>query len=84
MNTKSRNRIKIQIERARAAYVRYEKAERAVFQAIEDGTGITDLSDFSSNAENAPNIEQAIACYIAHGEYGVDNILDELEAADAT
>lgn len=63
--------------RAKAA----QEAEQAVFDALENMC--IDL-DAPSNAENASTIEQAIACYLAHGEYTHEGIIKEVRALYGT
>ena len=44
-------------------------------------TEIPDIAYINTNAENAENLEEAITCYIDYGEYGIKNLMQEIEEA---
>ena len=69
------------IEDARKKQVAVQNALGYVIDAIED-MGVVDLSRFETKAENADNLEEAIYCYIQYGEFDVDSIIEEVEAAE--
>lgn len=69
------------IEDARKKQVAVQNALGSVIDAIED-MGVVDLSRFETKAENANNLEEAIYCYIQYGEFDVDSIIEEVEAAE--
>ena len=78
MNKEKMDVLKDKINFAREASLRAGQAVREVFYML-DRMGI-DLS-LPTNAENADNLEEAICCYIQYGEYGIENILREIQAA---
>ncbi len=69
------------IEDARKKQVAVQNALGSVIDAIED-MGVVDLSRFETKAENTDNLEEAIYCYIQYGEFDVDSIIEEVEAAE--
>lgn len=69
------------IEDARKKQVAVQNALGSVIDAIED-MGVVDLSRFETKAGNANNLEEAIYCYIQYGEFDVDSIIEEVEAAE--
>lgn len=78
MNKENMDVLKDKINFAREASLRAGQAVREVFYML-DCMGI-DLS-LPTNAENADNLEEAICCYIQYGEYGIENILREIQSA---
>ena len=62
------------IQKARKKSIELNDATQAVFDALSD----IDLY-VPTDAENADDLEQAIACYIQYGEYSIDELLDEIK-----
>lgn len=67
--------VKKLIQKARTANQKADIALRKVYQAIEDMC--IDLNS-PTEAENADNLEQAIACYVQYGEYSLHDLMAEI------
>lgn len=62
----------------------YDKArekEQELFDNLENQFDRLDLEDCITNAENASNIKEAIACYYQYGEYSPEQIWEEINMA---
>ena len=73
------NLLKNLLNRAREAQIKADAAFRSVMQVLDDMC--IEPDHVPSNAENADNLEQAITCYIAYGEYSVAEIMREVKEA---
>lgn len=67
------------LKRAKAAAEKAQAAERMVFKALEDMC--IDPSEIPTSAENAENLEEAIACFLEYDEYSVAGIMKEVREA---
>lgn len=67
------------IEIAKELQDKATKAEDLIFKALDD-LGI-DPAKYSTAAENASNLAEAISCYISYGEYSVDGLMKEIRKA---
>lgn len=67
------------IEIAKELKDKATKAEDLIFKALDD-LGI-DPAKYSTAAENASNLAEAISCYISYGEYSVDGLMKEIRKA---
>ena len=70
------NDIIKEIEKARQYAIKSQKQTDKVFNEL-DKLDI-DLDEIPSEAENADNLSDAISCYIDYGEFGIENIREEL------
>lgn len=78
MNKEKMDLLRELLEDARRAELRAKGKETRIFTELEYMK--IDLS-LPTNAENANNLEEAICCYIQYGEYGIENILREIQSA---
>lgn len=67
------------IETAKELQDKATEAEDLIFKAL-DNLGI-DPAKYSTAAENASNLAEAISCYISYGEYSVDGLMKEIRKA---
>ena len=67
------------IETAKELQDKATEAVDLIFKALDD-LGI-DPAKYSTAAENASNLEEAISCYISYGEYSVDGLMKEIRKA---
>lgn len=67
------------IETAKELQDKATEAEDLIFKALDD-LGI-DPARYSTAAENASNLAEAISCYISYGEYSVDGLMKEIRKA---
>lgn len=67
--------VKRLLQKAKRAYDKAQEAEAAVFQALEDMC--LDL-EAPSEAENASNLGEAVACYLNYGEFSLSGLLSEI------
>lgn len=67
------------IETAKELQDKATEAEDLIFKALDD-LGI-DPAKYSTAAENASNLAEAISCYISYGEYSVDGLMKEIRKA---
>ncbi|MCI6468146.1 hypothetical protein A8806_110142 [Faecalicatena orotica] len=67
------------IQEAKRDQERANKSAELVFNTINDIFNNPDLQKIPTGAENAENLEEAIACYIQYGEYDIQGIIKELE-----
>lgn len=67
------------IETAKELQDKATEAEDLIFKALDD-LGI-DPAKYSTAAENASNLAEAISCYISCGEYSVDGLMKEIQKA---
>lgn len=67
------------LKRAKAAAEKAQAAERMVFKALEDMC--IEPSEIPTSAENAENLEEAIACFLEYDEYSVAGIMKEVREA---
>ena len=70
------------MESAKKAYDKAQEKEQQLFDALAEQFPRMDLEDCVSNAENADNVKEAIACYLQYGEYIPDMIWDEIIMAE--
>lgn len=78
MDKKKMDMLKELLENARKAELRAKSIEERIFVELEYMK--IDLS-LPTNAENADSLEEAICCFVQYGEYGLENILREIQAA---
>lgn len=64
------------IKKARKKEIEKDHIIRELFQILED---INIDMEQPTEAENASNLEEAIACYIDYGEYNVKAIMAEIK-----
>lgn len=67
------------IEIAKELQDKATEAGNLIFNALDD-LGI-DPAKYSTAAENASNLAEAISCYISYGEYSVDGLMKEIRKA---
>ena len=67
------------IEIAKELQDKATEAEDLIFKALDD-LGI-DPAKYTTAAENASNLAEAISCYISYGEYSVDGLMKEIRKA---
>ena len=67
------------IETAKELQDKATEAEDLIFKVLDD-LGI-DPARYSTAAENASNLAEAISCYISYGEYSVDGLMKEIRKA---
>lgn len=64
------------MNKARTLSVKQSELMDSIYGLLEDlGVDI----EAPSNAENAEDIQGAIGCFIAYGEYNVDAIIEEIK-----
>lgn len=63
------------IRKAKKAYEKAQEAEAAVFQMLDNMH--LDL-EAPSEAENAENLDQAVACYLNYGEFSLSGLMSEI------
>lgn len=68
------------ILRARKKIEEANTLENKVFDDIR-ALGIKQPDSFSTNAENADNLEEAITCFISYNEYNITDLMHEIEEA---
>lgn len=64
---------------AKRKAVAAQEAENSVFKALEDMC--IDAESVPTEAENADNLKEAIACYFSYDEYSATGIMREVRAA---
>lgn len=74
-----KNKFMNLIENTKKYHDKAQKAQDDLFKYIEEEYPEIDLSDISTNAENADNLEEAISCYCQYGEYSPEKIYEELK-----
>ncbi len=67
------------IETAKELQDKATEAENLIFEALSD-LGI-DPAKYTTAAENASDLAEAISCYISYGEYSVDGLMQEIRKA---
>ena len=70
------------VESCRKAYAKASEKEEQLFAKLESEFNGLDLEDCPSNAENADNVKEAIACYMLYGEYEPEEIWNEIQMAN--
>lgn len=71
-----RREIKKAKEYADKSATHQQKAFKLLFEF-----GIEDPDMIETYAENADNLQEAIACYISYGEYSLDKLMEEIKRA---
>lgn len=71
--------IALLLKRAKADATRASESKRKLYEFIEEH--IADLSEYSTHAENADTLDEAISCYIDYNEYTAEGLLKEIEEA---
>lgn len=61
---------------ARKKQMALDEAVSRVFELLSDA-GVN--LEAHSNAENADSVGTAVTCYIHYGEYGIKNLMSEIE-----
>ena len=67
---------------ARNSFVKAQEKEQKIFDELEESFPRLDLSKCITNAENADNVQEAIACFLQYGEYTPEEIWEEIKMAD--
>lgn len=70
--------VKKLLQRAKRAYEKAQEAEAAVFRMLEEDMCLD--MEAPSEAENAANLGEAVACYLNYGEYTLAGLLKEIRA----
>lgn len=68
--------VKKLLQKAKKAYEKAQEAEMDVFRALDDMC--LDL-EAPSEAENAENLNEAVACYLNYGEYSLSGLMKEIK-----
>lgn len=75
MEKKKMDMLKKLLENARKAELRAKSIEERIFVELEY------MKIDLSLPTNADSLEEAICCFVQYGEYGLENILREIQAA---
>lgn len=73
------NLLRAGIQTAKELQDKASAALDLVYKALDD-LGI-DPADIKTEAENAADLNEAIACYVQYGEYTIDGLMKEIRAA---
>lgn len=68
--------VKKLLQKAKKAYEKAQEAEAAVFSALENMC--LDLG-VPTDAENASDLGEAVACYLNYGEYTLSGLMKEIK-----
>ena len=68
------------LESGRNAYQKAEQKTQIIYSRIEEDFEDIDLSEISTGAEDADNVNDAITCYLQYGEYTPEQIWEELNS----